>query len=227
MTVGTIPPFAEIFDRAAARHGGDEALTATLTDPKNLDELIQIPDDRWLSAMAKCIFQSGFNWKVVDNKWPAIEEAFHHFDLTRMRFMSDDEFDAYLKDERVIRNAQKIMAIRENAQFLHEINAEYGSPGKAFGGWPANDYVGLLDMLKARGARLGGITGSIFLRRMGVDGFILTKDVNKALIAAGVVDKPPTSKRDMAAVQAAFNGWQAESGRPFTHLSRILACSVE
>ena len=47
-----------------------------------------------------------------------------------------------------------------------------------------------------------------------------------SLIGEGVVDKNPTSLRDLAAVQAAFNDWQAESSRSLSTISRILAISV-
>ena len=41
--------------------------------------LATIPDDRWLSQASKMIFSAGFNWKVVDQKWPAHEVAFDTF----------------------------------------------------------------------------------------------------------------------------------------------------
>jgi hypothetical protein len=41
-----------------------------------------------------------------------------------------------------------------------------------------------------------------------------------------VVDKPPTSKKALAAVQAAFNAWAEESGRDLSQISRVLAMSV-
>ena len=47
-----------------------------------------------------------------------------------------------------------------------------------------------------------------------------------ALKAQGVIDKAPTSLKDLAAVQAAFNQWQAESGRPLCQLSVMLAHTV-
>ncbi|MEL6476210.1 MAG: hypothetical protein AAFR17_02695 [Pseudomonadota bacterium] len=50
--------------------------------------------------------------------------------------------------------------------------------------------------------------------------------MTKALIREGLVDKTPTSQRDLAAVQAAFNHWADESDRPLAHISRTLACSV-
>jgi len=36
----------------------------------------------------------------------------------------------------------------------------------------------------------------------------------------------PTSKRDLAKIQAQFNEWHTETGLPYSHLSRIAACSV-
>jgi hypothetical protein len=41
------------------------------------------------------------------------------------------------------------------------------------------------------------------------------------------VDKTPGSKRELAAVQQAFNSWAAESGRSLTEISRILALSID
>ena len=54
----------------------------------------------------------------------------------------------------------------------------------------------------------------------------ISKDVVRALNRAGVVDGNPTSKTDLKAVQGAFNAWHEESGKPYTHMSRILALSV-
>ena len=45
--------------------------------------LAAIPDDRWLSCLAKCVFQAGFNWKVVDSMWPGFETVFDGFDIGR------------------------------------------------------------------------------------------------------------------------------------------------
>ncbi|MNN83431.1 hypothetical protein D3C81_2004670 [compost metagenome] len=47
-----------------------------------------------------------------------------------------------------------------------------------------------------------------------------------ALKAQGIVDKAPTSQRDLAAVQAAFNQWREQSGRPLCQLSMMLAFTV-
>ncbi len=82
-------------------------------------------------------------------------------------------------------------------------------------------------LLKKRASRLGGTSAQYFLRTMGVDGFVLSRDVVRALIREGVVEKEPTSRRDLALVQEAFDHWRGESGRPMTQINRTLACSIE
>ncbi|HUS54972.1 MAG TPA: DNA-3-methyladenine glycosylase I [Thermohalobaculum sp.] len=219
--------FDALFAMAAARKGGANAFEKTLPSPKTPTELAAIPDHRWLATMTRAVFQAGFSWKVIEAKWPGFESAFWGFDPSRCSMMSDDDLDALLKDKSIVRNGAKIRSVAENASFLRDLAAEHGTAAKAFATWPATDYVGLLTVLKKRAARLGGTSGQYFLRTMGVDSFVLSRDVVRALIREGVVDKEPTSQRDLARVQAAFDNWRAESGRPMAQISRTLACSIE
>ncbi len=41
-----------------------------------------------------------------------------------------------------------------------------------------------------------------------------------------MLEKPPSSRRDFQAVQAAFNAWSEQSGRDLTAISRVLALST-
>ena len=214
--------FDKIHALSAARHGGAEALEAKLMKPD--PDITDLPEDRWLSTMAKCIFQAGFNWKVIENKWDGFETAFDGFDTGRCAFMDDEKFDQLLQDTRIVRNGTKIAAVRDNAAFLLELRGE-GGAGRVLGGWPSSDYIGLLEMLKKRGSRLGGSTAQYAMRFAGRDAFILSRDVTARLIAEGVIDKPATSKTAMKAVQAAFNEWMAQSGRSLSEISRVLAFS--
>lgn len=218
--------FAEIFEIATDRKGSREAVLADIPEPLGAEALAATADDRWLATMARGIFQAGISWKVVENKWPGIEEAFHGFGIGRNSMMSDEDFDALLTDTRVIRSGPKIAAIRDNAAFIREVSAETGSFGRKIADWPAGDFVGLLDWLKKEGARLGGSTGAYVLRYMGRDGFVLSKDVVARLIAEGVIDKAPSSRKAMLPVQAAFDRWAEESGLSFTTISRVLARSI-
>lgn len=218
--------FEEIWAIAAERRGGAASLESLLGKPKTVAELSALPDDRWLSLMAKCVFRAGFNWKVVDSMWPGFEAAFDGFDIRRCASLYDEDFDRLVSDTRIVRHGPKIKSVQENAVFLRDLAAEHGSAGKAFAAWPSEDYVGLLAMLKKRGTRLGGTTGQYVLRFAGKDSFILSRDVMARLVAEGVVDKASGSQKTMRAVQQAFNIWAAQSGRSLTEISRVLAMSI-
>ena len=218
--------FQDLFDLAAARKGGAEAFEASLPQMAPAAELAALPDSAWLATFSRGIFQTGLNWSVVEAKWPGIQDALWQFEIGRCTLMSDDDLDALLKDDRVIRHAQKLLAVRDNAIFLDDLAKEHGSAAAVFAAWPGEDFAGLLSMLKKRGKRLGGNTAMYAMRTMGRDGYVLGSDVVKALIREGVVSKAPSSQRDMAAVQQAFNIWASESGRPLAQISRTLACTV-
>jgi 3-methyladenine DNA glycosylase Tag len=132
-----------------------------------------------------------------------------------------------MRDRGIVRNGSKIKAVQINAQFLLDLKAEHGSAARFFAEWPDSDYVGLLDILKKRASHLGGDAAGRFLRAIGKPAFIASPDMVSALIREGVINRPPGGKRDLAAIQAAFNAWSSESGRDLTAMSRVLAMSVE
>jgi len=193
--------FDEIYAIAAERHGGTAAIDAVLSRPARAEDLKK-------------------------SMWPVLKAAFTRMDIGRCMMLHDEDFDRLVSDRRIVRHGPKIRSVQENAVFVAELAREQGSAAAVFANWPSSDYVGLLDMLKKRGSRLGGATGQYFLRFMGVDSFILSRDVTARLIAEGVVDKAPSSKRDMAAVQDAFNQWAEQSGRSLTEISQTLARSI-
>jgi 3-methyladenine DNA glycosylase Tag len=221
-----IRSFDEIYAIAAERHGSREAVEEKLARPLSTSDLAAIPDDRWLSGMARAIFQAGFNWKVIASKWPEFEEAFDGFDISACAYLLPEDHDALTQDKRIVRNPPKIAAVQANAQFIEEVSHEHDSFGAWITNWPHSSYVDLVAELGKRGSRLGGVTAQYFLRSMGVDSFILSKDVIARLNAEGVIDGPATSRKAQRAVQDAFNGWSEESGRSLTEISRVLSLSV-
>lgn len=216
--------FESVYAQARAHKG--EALESLLPEPKSAAQLESVTDDRYLAEMTRAVFRSGFVWKIIDAKWPGFEDAFHEFDTMACAMLSDEDLEALSRDERIVRNAKKIASVRANAQFVRSVKDGHGGFGAYLATWPESDIVGLWDELKRRGERLGGNTGPFFLRFAGKDTFMLSADVVRALVGIGVVDKAPTSKKALAAVQEAFNTWREESGRPLCQISRVLACSV-
>ena len=190
--------------------------------------LRRVPDAHWLAQMTRSVFQAGFVWKVIEHKWDGFEAAFDGFDPARVARYSENKLAELAGDARIVRNPQKIRATRANAIFLRELADQHGTASRFFADWPEHDIVGLWDVLRRRGSRLGGFSGQMVLRHLGKDTMMLTDAVLKALRAQGVVDdKSPTSQAALRKVQDAFNAWREESGRALCELSSILAKSVD
>lgn len=219
--------FDSIFQRAAQRKGGTAELEAMLPAAANVETLRAMADDRYLAEMTRCVFRSGFVWKIIENKWPGFEEAFHRFDVATCAMLSDEELERLTENEAIVRNAKKIQSVPGNAAFILDVRETHGSFGSYLADWPVEEIVALWADLKKRGNRLGGQTGRFFLRFMGKDTPMFSTDVVKALIGQGVVDKEPTSKKALQQAQDAFNAWREESGRDLCQISRVLAFSVD
>jgi len=219
--------FDPILQRAIARKGGRKALDELVPNPPPVGSLINRSDSFLLAEMTRSIFQSGFVWRVINNKWPSFQEAFFDFDSNRLMALGDADWESYLQDTRIVRHRQKISALRHNLWFVHEISTQYDGFSRFLAGWPRSDLVGLFVLLKKKGSRLGGNTGQYFLQHVGVDSFALTRDVVLALKLHGLeISDSPTSQKDLRLIQDTFNDWHETSGFSYLQLSHLLAYSV-
>ena len=208
------------------RFGSLRALEARLPIPATAAQLTAVSDDRYLSLIALRVFRAGLRHSVVDAKWPNFEEVFWGFDPEKVVLMSAEHIERLMQDTRIIRHLGKLKSVPRNAQMLLDVSKEYGSFGQFLAQWPQSDIVGLWRYLAKQGYQLGGLSAPRFLRMAGKDTFVLSNDVVAALVAQNIVIKSPTSQRDLAAVQEAFNTWHAQSGRPLCQLSMLLAMTV-
>ncbi|MBD9399786.1 DNA-3-methyladenine glycosylase I [Pseudomonas sp. PDM11] len=224
------------------RFGSLEALEARLPQPVSDKKLRALGNDRYLSIMSLRIFRAGLKHSLVDAKWPAFEEVFFGFDPEKVVLMGGERLERLMQDARLIRHLGKLKSVPRNAQFILDVErgalsgpaaavkASTPKPGFAFGAliadWPVTDIVGLWHWLAKQGTQLGGLSAPRFLRMVGKDTFIPSDDMVAALKAQKIIDKVPSSQRDRAAVQAAFNQWHGESGRPMCQLSVMLAHTV-
>ena len=218
-------PFSEIYAAAVKHKGSEKALQELLGKSAKKAALKKLDDAEVLAEMTRCVFRSGFVWKIIEAKWPGFESAFHDFDVTRCAMLSDEELEVLSENTEIVRHAKKIASVRANAQYILTIRESHGSFGRYLHDWPADDFVGLWLDLKKRGSRLGGQTGRFFLRFIGFDTPMFSRDVVAALVKAGVVEKEPTSQKALLTTQEAFNQWRDETGYSLTELSRILAFS--
>ncbi|MFF3702201.1 MULTISPECIES: DNA-3-methyladenine glycosylase I [Pseudomonas] len=208
------------------RFGSAAALEAHLPEPLSPAQLRQISDDRYLSTMALRVFRAGLKHSLVDAKWPAFEQVFFGFDPEKVVLMGAEHLERLMQDTRIIRHLGKLKSVPRNAQFMLDVARERGSFGALIADWPVTDIVGLWKYLAKQGNQMGGLSAPRFLRMVGKDTFVPSNDVVAALVAQDVIDRQPTSQRDLATVQQAFNQWHAQSGRPMCQLSMMLAYTV-
>jgi len=219
--------FNKIFDLAAERKGGRAALNKILAETKSRTPkaVAKLADDRVLSAMTRTVFAGGFAWHIIDRKWPAFEQAFNGFDPNACAFLNDEQLDGLMRERSIIRSPRKIMGVPKNARFVLDLAAEHGGAARFFANWPDETFVELNAIIRRRGSGFGFENAARFLRAIGKPAFIDSPDVLKALVREGVLNRPSSGKKALAAIQAALNHWSAESGHDLTTLSRVLAMS--
>lgn len=221
-----VESFGAIYQRVCERKGGEAMVESMLSAPLSKRALAKVPDHRFLAEFTKKVFQSGFVWRVVRQKWPDFEEVFWGFDIDKLLLMPDEMVEKKATDPKIIRNLSKVRTIRENALMIKEVSREHGSFGQFVASWDSKDVIGLWEYLKKHGARLGGNTGPYALRFLGVDTFLLSRDVEGYFVQHKIISGSARSKRSLNTIQATFNQWQEQSGRSLTELSQLLAYSV-
>lgn len=84
-------------------------------------------DNEYFEILSKAVFQAGFSFKVVHDKWSGISKFFHNFDTERIADWGAMEVADALENPDMIRNTKKIKAIISNAQRFNELVEEHGS----------------------------------------------------------------------------------------------------
>lgn len=215
--------FDEVYATACLHKGGDKNVEANLPKCLSATKLKKQSDAFYLSNICRRVFRAGLKHSLVDNKWPAFEHVFQKFDPHYCVMLSDDAIDECLKNADLIRHHRKLLSIRANAQYVVSVAREYGSFGEYLAQWGSDQTIDLWLDIRKQGQQLGGSSAPSFLRMVGKDTFMFTRDVVAALMAESVIDRDPTAKRDLYAAQTAFLTWQEQSGRPLCEISRIVS----
>lgn len=71
--------------------------------------------------------QAGLSWETILKRREGYRQAFHQFDPEKVALMTDDQLEALLEEEGIIRNRLKVFSARTNAQIFLEIQKEFGS----------------------------------------------------------------------------------------------------
>lgn len=87
-----------------------------------------VHDDRHLFEMLILEgAQAGLSWETILKRRQGYREAFHDFDPCKVAAMSNEELEALLHDDKIIRNRLKVYAARQNAAVYLKIQAAFGS----------------------------------------------------------------------------------------------------
>ncbi|XQW85326.1 DNA-3-methyladenine glycosylase I [Thalassotalea piscium] len=216
----------KLYARAADRKGGEQALQYLLGEGNNDQSLMHLSDDRILSAFTKKVFQSGFVWRVVENKWENFERSFFNFSIEKILMMPEEMLEQKASDPSIIRNFNKVKTIKANAQMIFEEQQNQHSFAEFIATWPVQNIIGLWDYLKKHGQRLGGNTGPYALRALGKDTFLLSRDVEAYFRAHDIISGGIQTKGSLQAIQQSFNHWQESSDLSLSQLSRLVAFST-
>lgn len=84
-------------------------------------------DSEYLEQLTKAIFQAGFNWSVIRNKWDNFKRAFDGFEIEKVANYGLEDLERLINDATIVRNRQKIAATVENARMMMELIGEHGS----------------------------------------------------------------------------------------------------
>ena len=115
----------------------------------------------YVASMARAVFVSGINWKVIDAKWDGIREAFDDFDPLKVSAYTPADIDRLMEDARIIRNRKKIEAIVRNTGELINVDREFGGVENYLKSFDDNDL--LIKDLHKRFAFLGESVAHFFL----------------------------------------------------------------
>ncbi|MBC8447133.1 MAG: DNA-3-methyladenine glycosylase I [Chloroflexi bacterium] len=120
-------------------------------------------DNGYLEHMTKAVFQAGFSWKVIGDKWPNFQQAFDGFDVEKVADYDTRDVDRLLADESIVRNGRKIEATIHNAGVMQELIAEHGSFYNYLRSLDDLDYAGRRKELRQRFSHLGPTGIFVFL----------------------------------------------------------------
>jgi len=84
-------------------------------------------DQRLFEKLCLETFQSGLSWRTILTKRENFRLAFHQFDINKVAQFNDQDIEALLNNEGIIRNLRKIYAVINNAKRAQEMIAKEGS----------------------------------------------------------------------------------------------------
>lgn len=119
-------------------------------------------ENEYLEQMTKAIFQAGFSWAVIRNKWESFRKAFDGFDIPTVANYGLEDLQRLVSDSSIVRNRHKIAATVENAAVMKRLIQQHGS-FKDYLDSLDTDYYEKAAQLRRRFSHLGRTGVFVFL----------------------------------------------------------------
>jgi DNA-3-methyladenine glycosylase I len=114
-----------------------------------------VDDNGYFEELTKAVFQAGFSWRVIRDKWPNFQKAFDGFDIATVAGYGEPDVERLATDPAIVRNRRKIEATIYNARVMWALIEEYGSFHAYLRSLDNLDYAGRRVELSQRFKNLG------------------------------------------------------------------------
>lgn len=84
-------------------------------------------DAAYFEKISQAVFQSGFSWAVIRQKWPGFQQAFAQFDIDTVAGFNELDVERLVEDKRIVRNGRKIQATIHNARICQQLIQQHGA----------------------------------------------------------------------------------------------------
>jgi DNA-3-methyladenine glycosylase I len=112
-------------------------------------------DNGYFEELTRAIFQAGFSWRVIRDKWPNFQKAFDNFDVPTVAGYGEPDIERLVTDAGIVRNRRKIEATVANARLMWELIQEQDSFHAYLRSLDDLDYAGRRKELSRRFQNLG------------------------------------------------------------------------
>jgi 3-methyladenine DNA glycosylase Tag len=130
-----------------------------------------VPDNDagYLEKITQAVFQSGFSWRVIRQKWPNFQTAFAGFDVDKVAAFTNEDVERLVEDKGIVRNGRKIQATIENARACQRLIAQHGSMHAYLRSLDGQDYYARAKTFNKQFKFMGAMGAYFFFWSVGED----------------------------------------------------------
>jgi DNA-3-methyladenine glycosylase I len=126
-------------------------------------------DAGYFEKITQAVFQAGFSWQVIRQKWPDFQRAFDGFDIDSVASYNDADIERLIEDKGIVRNGRKIEATIANARTCQNLISEFGSFPAYLRSMDGQDYYGRARAFGKQFKFLGPMGAYFFFYSVGED----------------------------------------------------------